>query len=733
MIEAIRAIGEYAAGGVLDKDVLLDTTCIEIPEEKPNRKDKDNPFKQHVILLNFNTDAKKIEISSEPVNCKGTNGDSGNAYLWVGNFKGNKPQINITSDRLDNILTKTLSSMLKYKIGGTEFEKDIKNVLNEFFSEKEFVDKNKSQVKYYIRSEGFAFHDENLERQKEIENKLISVNTKTEIDKQIKKLIKEMTKNIFSSVKLNPNEVALYTVKINNKLICQAEEYKNLIFDAKIENLFRGGGDYKKNLQSGVCSICGDVRTTTSNATNLRFKFYMTDKLGFSSGLDGKFTKNYNICKGCYQYLMIAENFIESDLNTRIGGLNVYIIPHFIFKVDDWDVKEFSRVIKSTTNSIANLHALEEFQDELEQFREYGNNFVTNYLFYHRPAGSSEFKILKLIQDVPPSRLDFIAEKEGAISGLVDDNYGGNINLKIDLNRIWFCTPIKVGKQADKRSGYSRYLSIIDSIFSDKRIDYDFLISQFVEVMQIIKFGRNGYNIRINEDFTNKILQMNFLLLFYDKLGIIGGLKMDNVSDMNIDEMGGMVPKEILDHWNDIDIYRDDKQKTALFLLGYLIGEIGSAQSGTGHKNKPILNKINFQGMGAEKLIRLTNDILEKLRQNKSVGGKTLLEYNESTYSALKLLLDNNIAKWNLSNQEGVFYTLSGYAFSNYLVRKRSRDNYNDEYDKKYKYVEKAKENGKNTEEEDKLLKGAQELAENHKYFEARKNLDKIKIEEDGE
>ena len=137
--------------------------------------------------------------------------------------------------------------------------------------------------------------------------------------------------------------------------------------------------------------------------------------------------------------------------------------------------------------------------------------------------------------------------------------------------------------------------------------------------------------------------------------------------------------------------------------------------------------------MDAEKLIRLTNDILEKLRQNKSVGGTSLLEYNESTYSVLKLLMDSNIAKWNLSNQEGVFYTLSGYAFSNYLVRKRSRDNYNDEYDKKYKYVEKAKEDGKNTEEEDSLLKGAQELAQKYKYSEARKILDKIKIKEDGE
>ena len=31
----------------------------------------------------------------------------------------------------------------------------------------------------------------------------------------------------------------------------------------------------------------------------------MTDKLGFSSDLDGKFTRNFNICETCYGDLVI--------------------------------------------------------------------------------------------------------------------------------------------------------------------------------------------------------------------------------------------------------------------------------------------------------------------------------------------------------------------------------------------------------------------------------------------
>jgi len=67
---------------------------------------------------------------------------------------------------------------------------------------------------------------------------------------------------------------------------------------------------------------------------------------------------------------------------------------------------------------------------------------------------------------------------------------------------------------------------------------------------------------------------------------------------------------------------------------------------------------------------------LEKLRQNKSREGKTLLEYqaNENIYSTIKILMDAYISTWRLTNQENVFYTMSGYAYSNYLLNKRFKE-----------------------------------------------------------
>ena len=171
--------------------------------------------------------------------------------------------------------------------------------------------------------------------------------------------------------------------------------------------------------------------------------------------------------------------------------------------------------------------------------------------------------------------------------------------------------------------------------------------------------------------------------------------------NMNITENEKLLlPKNILDYFMDLEIYTD-RQKQALFLIGYLIGEIGSKQSHTSDtKKKPILNKINFQGMDYQKLMRLTNDIFEKLNQNK------ILSFNENIFSAAKKLLDSNV-HWKLSNQENVFYVLSGYSFSNYMTRKRSKDNYNNKLEKAEKRIDENNEQGKDTKEDKENLEKA--------------------------
>lgn len=103
-----------------------------------------------------------------------------------------------------------------------------------------------------------------------------------------------------------------------------------------------------------------------------------------------------------------------------------------------------------------------------------------------------------------------------------------------------------------------------------------------------------------------------------------------------------------------------DEQKTALFLLGYLMGEIGKQESTrTEDRRKPILNKLSYKGADLSKIRKLSLTIFNKLRQEK------ILRYNESIYSEFRRLFDKNEENWNLNDYENEFYILSGYAYSN--------------------------------------------------------------------
>ncbi|RKX17395.1 MAG: type I-B CRISPR-associated protein Cas8b/Csh1 [Candidatus Zixiibacteriota bacterium] len=342
---------------------------------------------------------------------------------------------------------------------------------------------------------------------------------------------------------------------------------------------------------------------------------------------------------------------------------------------------------------------------------------MINYLFYYHPPGKSEFKILKLIKDILPTRIDFIRKKEEDIKNLINEKFNEIETFIIDFNKIWSCIPLK--KKGNTYTGTSKYLDILDNIFSETPVNYNFLINQALETIRIIKYETPKYNIRNNVDFIYKIIQLNFLILFFKKLNLIGGKSMkENKKAIQINEL---IPKEINEYWNTLEIYNNSAIK-GLFLLGYLIGEIGSKQQSKDLKNKPILNKLNFQGMGTDKLMRLTSNVLEKLRQN------DILRYNEDTYTASKLLLDNNISTWKLSIQENVFYVLSGYAFSNYLLRKKSKDYYFNLRKEKIELINKVKAKGNGADDFDDLLTKAKVKADNHQYSEAKNILKQIKI-----
>jgi CRISPR-associated protein Csh1 len=96
--------------------------------------------------------------------------------------------------------------------------------------------------------------------------------------------------------------------------------------------------------------------------------------------------------------------------------------------------------------------------------------------------------------------------------------------------------------------------------------------------------------------------------------------------------------------------------------LGYLVGEVGKAQYGKGDKKISILEKIDFNGMKAEKVLRLCNQILKALRDYRLLNAS-----NQRIYCYAKRLLEKHLNELHVNPVENTFYLLSGYAFNTYI------------------------------------------------------------------
>jgi CRISPR-associated protein Csh1 len=109
-----------------------------------------------------------------------------------------------------------------------------------------------------------------------------------------------------------------------------------------------------------------------------------------------------------------------------------------------------------------------------------------------------------------------------------------------------------------------------------------------------------------------------------------------------------------------------NETQKALFYLGRVLSQVAYAQFQKGHKNKPFLNKLNYNGMDKDAVMRLRLDLAEKAKQYNIVNN---VEYNFSQFTHL---FHPNETENQLTNEENVFYILSGYSFG--MIKDRETD-----------------------------------------------------------
>ena len=90
----------------------------------------------------------------------------------------------------------------------------------------------------------------------------------------------------------------------------------------------------------------------------------------------------------------------------------------------------------------------------------------------------------------------------------------------------------------------------------------------------------------------------------------------------------------------------------AMFYLGRMLNAVEYIQKG---KTKTVIQKVNFNGMDKEDILRLRISLIEKAKQYNSMG-KVIFTDNEFGKHF-------NLNDWKLNPQEAVFFLLTGYSF----------------------------------------------------------------------
>ncbi len=442
----------------------------------------------------------------------------------------------------------------------------------------------------------------------------------------------------------------LYTLHLDGRWLAREPAYHRLLYRYYLDEMFA-------QAQPGTCYVCGQIKDRlTQDTSRFWLKFYITDKPGFASSfVEANFYRNYRLCPECYQVLLAGEAFLRSRLRSRLGT-PVYVVPvfhHPRVQPEGADLETWAGYITDRWQASLSLEGWQAFQNKLQQYRHYEERkaaFLLDFLFVEDDGRS--VKLQYYIRDVPPSRLDEIDRARRQVRKLAEKHLASVNSWDLGLGVLFYLFPVGQGGQ-----GRKAFFQFLEALLTQHPISFRRLIPLFLETASIHRFQKYGayvhtapkdseFALRV---FLTQTLLLRILLQCLNLLIPSGGVPMSQARFL--DEIQRLVPSETWDYMQALGL---NLAPSALFLLGVLVGEVAQKQQATG--STPILNKIHFQGMDANKVRRLSNEILEQMRIYKALNPRT-----KDLFAAMRTLMDQ--AGDLLSPAENTYWVLSGYAF----------------------------------------------------------------------
>jgi len=420
----------------------------------------------------------------------------------------------------------------------------------------------------------------------------------------------------------------------------------------------------------GFCYVNGYLSDSVRPANfDSRFSlnkiFVTTTKNYLSFFDDSRAFQNYQISEAVRFNLEESSNFITSNLRTSVAGISNLVFPTFL-AFSKIDINEVLLRV-STVNDLAFKYreienVINDIEDQISD-----ELYWLNFVSYE--SDGNYFKIITFIKDIPQFYFISLLKKLVKSSIEFEDYYKPKYTF--NLHSVYNLIPVRSNSRGEVLSKHNEALLIIKDIIEKRKISFDRLIDSFVELILIHRLKRfkqyKQFSWRQDSNFDHEVFYavFNYSILFKALIDL------DLLEDHKFwgDTMNGETGNQIESYINDFFIKMNYSQpQKAMFYLGRMLDNVAYAQYQKGHKTKPVLSKINFNGFDRDDILRLYEALFEKARQYNIVNK---IESNSAYF--MQLFNSNEWNEKGLNKKEALFFLLAGYSFGIALSKDRKQ------------------------------------------------------------
>ncbi len=632
MLNTLFKIGHWQSQIVSEWDDFLDVPKIEIQDRKGNA------IKNYILPIIFDLDEADIIIDT--ANLKEY--DEERDVLALKSLKiqpGNNKAVYCTAPpKKLNQLYKTFFGKENKSIEKGELAQVIVNNFPQY----------KKTTVYSILEESFKLKKRFLE---------LTVNEKKKIDHQV----------ILKKLNLSRNEaIVLFSVCIKSSrfdlisytYFAELSGYIDFLRTKFIGNIESSDKDTDNRLcyASGKLSKHVDVLDlSTRYSLN---KMFVTETLNYASCFNKAiFRKNYQVSKENQKKLGYASKFLLENYKIRIAGIDHVIVPQFI-NDDELYYDDILEGIKKKSDILFSIAAFKNMVKDIEL--ETDNIYWINFIAFE--SNGNFFKSIELIKEV--SRFHF----EKVIQTFHDvhwefKEYDAFVNWEsvmtefgkkdrlLNFNSVYGLIPVRKDKEKKNIA-----LDLFKAILENRPVGKSKLYNHFSELILCHYFERYKSYTNISKS-TKEYFGKNVRDNVFKYLGFFQVLRRLKLIDMKLEKHDSEIIESTGDRYEQvIQIFFKkmafNQQQKAMFYLGRMLSAVSYIQK---DKNKTVIDKMNFNGMDRDKIIRLRLSLFEKAKQY----GKT----HKVVFSDARFSEHFNFINWNLDSKEAVFFILTGFSF----------------------------------------------------------------------